>query len=183
MLIHDIIKLRYVRSGYLPNYPYHLISDKEMCNAFLNYPEDSDDNWEEFKSSSDISYFKDNYPLLDESLEAVYRELVVNISYHLNQLRNTKDDLFKLPDWVYSYMLGSVVGVNSPKSDIHDMLVSMDIDNIDDDFLPEASHHCYTISKMWLARIPKSEIDHRSPSIFGELHVLKYLRLLDVGRS
>ena len=33
--IHDIIKIKYVREGWLPNWPYHLISDQEMCDAFL----------------------------------------------------------------------------------------------------------------------------------------------------
>lgn len=35
-LVHDLIKIKYVREGYLPNYPYHLISDSEMCDAFIN---------------------------------------------------------------------------------------------------------------------------------------------------
>lgn len=37
MMLHDQIKIEYVRQGYLPNYPYHLISDKEMFDAFLMY--------------------------------------------------------------------------------------------------------------------------------------------------
>ena len=36
MLVHDLIKIKLVRAGYLPNYPYHLISDKEMCEAFIS---------------------------------------------------------------------------------------------------------------------------------------------------
>lgn len=35
MLTHDIIKIQYSREGYLPDYPYHMISDREMFNAFI----------------------------------------------------------------------------------------------------------------------------------------------------
>ena len=36
MFIHDLIKIKYIREGYLPNYPYHMISDEEVFNAFIN---------------------------------------------------------------------------------------------------------------------------------------------------
>ena len=35
-LIHDAIKIKYIELGYLPDTPYHLISDAEMCDAFLH---------------------------------------------------------------------------------------------------------------------------------------------------
>ena len=34
--LHDTIKIDLIRQGYLPNYPYHMISDIEMCKAFLD---------------------------------------------------------------------------------------------------------------------------------------------------
>ena len=37
MFIYDLIKIQYSRQGYLPNYPYHLISDAEMFDAFLSF--------------------------------------------------------------------------------------------------------------------------------------------------
>lgn len=37
MFIHNIIKIKYVTLGYLPNIPYHLVSDKEMFDAFIKY--------------------------------------------------------------------------------------------------------------------------------------------------
>ena len=35
MLVHDVIKIRLVEDGYLPNYPYHMMSDREMIAAFM----------------------------------------------------------------------------------------------------------------------------------------------------
>ena len=35
MSILDNVKIKYIQEGYLPNYPYHLISDIEAFNAFL----------------------------------------------------------------------------------------------------------------------------------------------------
>ena len=37
--VHDVIKIKYAREGYLPDLPYHLISDEEMCDAFINLPD------------------------------------------------------------------------------------------------------------------------------------------------
>lgn len=181
MNVNDVVKIRFTREGYLPNYPPHLISDNEMCDAFLKYGEDSEDNWNAFKSSIDASYFKDNYPLIDSTLESEYRTLVSNIAYHLNNYKSSTDDNRKLPDWIYSYMLGCVISVNSSQLDIHDMLVSMDTDNIDDIYTKEAAAACYKYSQAWLGRLPSSNLDHRPPTMFGEPHVIKYLRLLDVG--
>ena len=75
-------------------------------------------------------------------------------------------------------MLGSVISVNSDKLDIHDMLVLMGIDNIDDEFLPEAQKECLRYSKEWVNRS-----NDRPPTIFGEPHVIKSLRLMDSGVS
>ena len=72
-IIHDVIKMNYIRMGYLPDYPYHLISDKEMCDAFLN--------------DGDFSYFADNYPCVDPSLQDEYDELVNNLKWHLEKLK------------------------------------------------------------------------------------------------
>ena len=40
--IHDIIKIKYSKLGYLPSYPYNLISDKEMFQAFINLSDEED---------------------------------------------------------------------------------------------------------------------------------------------
>ena len=153
-----------IKEGYLPNFPYHLISDSEMCDAFLN------DN------KSKPSYFYDNYPCLDKSLQAEYSELVAAITTHLNRLKACADDEYELPEWVYSYMLGSVISINSSELDKHDLFVLMNMDNVDDEFTADISRCCYNLSKQWLSKIPHEHNKSRAPTLFGEPHVIKYLR-------
>lgn len=183
--IHDLIKIRFVEEGYLQNYPPHLISDEEMCDAFIRYPEDptktSDELWAIFMADTTPMWFKDNYPLLAPELSEIYRDLVNNIMYHINQFKASLSDVRILPDWIYSYMLNSVISVNSDIIDIHDLLVMLGVDNIDDIFTPAAQIECYLVSREWLARIPNIAIKHRSPTIFGEPHVLKSLRLSELN--
>lgn len=186
MLVHDIIKIKLIAAGYLPNYPYHLISDGEMCDAFMD-----------IKSKS--GYFYQAYPLLHESLSAAYALLESAIYYHIEQFKLSKDDTCVFPDWVYSYMLGSVISVNSEPLDIHDLISPLNVDNIDDVFTPEASIACYTVSRNWLQQtqrpttvsIPSDSIistlgfdddtlhafDLRPPTMFGEPHIIKSIRL------
>ena len=170
MLVHDIIKIQYNRAGYLSNWPPHLISDVEMVNAFM--PEDYS-----VENTAGVSYFQDNYPLITAELTDVYTQLVTGIQYHLTKLRNAYPDPYILPDWVYSYMLGAVISVNSDKLDIHDLLVLLGVDNIDDIFTAGAALGCYDISKIWLQKLNDSELSHRPPTCFGEPHVIKSLRL------
>lgn len=173
-LVHNNIKMRLVREGYLPNYPYHMISDEEMCDAFLHMQEDG---------NSIQGLFADYYPCIDDSLSSAYNELVSSILYHIDKLKSSNDDSYTLPDWVYSYMLGSVIGPSSEIIDIHDMLVLMDKDNREDTFTVQASKECLRISKQWLKKVSKDKLDHRPPTMFGEPHVIKSLRLLSVSVS
>lgn len=165
-LIHSIIKIQYSAKGYLPNYPYHLISDTEMIHAFI-----SDDE-------SIPTFFSDMYPLIDDSLVDEYTALKESISYHVNYYL-AHPESYMIPDWVYAYMLGTVVSVNSPALDKHDLFTLMNLDNVDDEFTPEIAKSCYQISKQWLSKLSSREREHRSPTIFGEPHVIKYLRLLN----
>ncbi len=173
--IHDIIKMKYVRIGYLPNYPYHLISDIEMCDAFLNDKENS------------FCFFYDNYPLLDNSLRIPYDNLVDSLKYHIEQLKkyqsneSTSSNYYTLPDWMYSYMMGEVLSVKSDKQDLHDFFVMLGMDNIDDEFNALISRRCLEISQIWLRKLPSEDKGNRSPTMFGEPHVLKYLRLNQVS--
>lgn len=169
-MIHTIIKINLSREGYLPNLPPHLISDTEMCDAFLPRLDGNE-------SDNIISYFYDNYPCVCDELSDEYRELVSGIDYHLNLLRNSAEDTHVLPDWVYSYMLGSVVSTNSSIKDKHDLLVLLNVDNIDDDFTADAAIRCYRTSEKWLKRLSTGKLDHRPPTMFGEGHVLKSLRI------
>lgn len=185
--IHDTIKLHLVRFGYLADIPYHLLSDIEMCDAFIT-AKLSGDVWE----VSPNCYFAENYPCIDTSLSKDYNRLVSVIMYHINCLKSSTSDSYKLPDWLYAYMLGEVVSINSSKLDIHDMLVAMKLDNLEDEFSIEAAKECSRISKIWLKKLPQSEREItdtdspdlgrciRSATMFGEPHVLKYLRLQQI---
>ncbi len=174
MLVHDIIKIQYTKEGYLPNFPYHLVSDKEMCRAFMNM--------------DDTGYFYDNYSKMfqfNDILNTAYDNLVLAIQYHLNQLVNTTEDNYTLPDWVYTYMMGNVIGENSPILDIHDLIEPLGVDNLDDIFGIEQAMACYNVSKQWLLKTQEPEtaiwndieINLRPPTMFGEPHVIKSIRL------
>ena len=179
MFLHDIIKIKYIREGYLPNYPPHLISDEEMCDAFLPYKYDSEDPMSGFDDSMEVelNYFRDTYPLLSDNLEKEYVTLVSEIAYHLNIMKTTLQSDYVLPDWVYSYMLGSVVSVDSPIKDRHDLFVLLGTDNLYDEFNAECSSACYSESEEWLKKLPPSQREHRPPTMFGEPHVIKSLRI------
>lgn len=137
MFIHDLIKIKLVDEGYLPNIPYHLISDAEMCNAFI------DDSQGILRG-----YFIDNYPAYtSDNINAVYayQNLILSIYCYLQlYLQYHKDNIeYKIPDWVYSYMLGSVISVNSDKRDIHDLIFPLGVDNIADDFDDACMQACF----------------------------------------
>lgn len=175
--IHNIIKIKYVNEGYLPNYPYHMISDHEMCTAFLN--------------TSSNSFFTDNYPCVSESIKTEYTSLVTAIQYHIDKYLESAhtQSQYEIPDWVYSYMLGTVISVNSDPLDIHDLLVLLGCDNISDTFSDVAATLCYKESNQWLRKRPTfngdsryimyhgKRIDLRPPTMFGEPHVIKSARL------
>lgn len=177
-LIHDIVKMKYVDEGYLPNYPYHMISDEEMCRAFMD-------------ESSVSGYFFDHYTVTDESLKDDYNNLVTAIQYHIQSLISSKEDKPTLPEWVYSYMLGVVISDQSEQQDIHDILVLVDLDNINDEFTEQAKKRCLAISRKWILKIPKDtryisvkqadgryvQYDARPATMFGEPHVIKALRV------
>lgn len=162
MLIHDIIKIKYSREGFLPDYPYHLISDQEMIEAFLN--EDKE------------CFFYDNYPCVDDTLREYYNPLVEQIKYHLDQYIDSQKSI-DIPNWIYSYMIGSTIGPSSHIYDKHDLLVLIGHDNLEDEILVPAYLSMYAISKKYVRKLTEKEKLHRPPTIFGEPHVIKILRL------
>ena len=201
MLAHDIIKITYVREGYLKNFPHHLISDEEMCVAFIQKVGDPDTSkfttWEHMKLQLDnsyVGYFIDKYidPLLQQFIDEVYLpdeqmvsaimnlldEIVRQVELHISHNRSNSDEEYELPDWIYTYMLGQVIGPTSEIIDIHDLLVLLNTDNTDDIFTGISSYTCYQVSKMWVNKLPNDE--KRPPTVFGEPHVIKSLRLQQV---
>ena len=162
-LIHDTIKINLSRLGYLPNYPYHMISDSEMCDGFL--------------SSDNTGYFFDYYPLLDNSLQLEYDALISAIRYYIYELKNPNSDDYTMPEWVYSYMLGSTISI---KSDEYDISYLADMLNVKIDFgvfSADMQRVCLDVSTKWLKKLSDADKLHRPPTIFGEPHVIKSLRL------
>lgn len=170
-LIHDVIKIQYISQGYLPNYPYHMISDKEMFEAFLHPLSDD----------TDSCFFSDMYPLEFDSMSDQYEYLISCIQYHINKYLANEYTEDEIPDWIYSYMLGVTIGPNSDPLDRHDLLNLMNLDNVEDEFTDKVYSSCLKYSSEWLRKLSESELDHRPPTMFGEPHVIKYLRILELS--
>lgn len=176
MFLHDVIKIKYISLGYLPNIPYHLISDEEMFSAFHNAESPHD------------CFFYNEYPPMpatDEERGNIDPKSPVPSKYAvlLDKIYRTillyqDGEIQQLPDWIYSYMLGAVVGPHSDKRDIHDVIAPLGVDNPDDDYGDDASIKCYQESEEYLRKtLPANSPDSRPPTMFGEPHVIKSLRL------
>lgn len=193
MFVHDLIKIRMSVLGYLANLPYHLISDKEMFEGFLPelfYPNVFPEvlpGWEgqakelfaEKPWLISGGFFTTYYPDFPKtptgeypSIHYEYLELKSNI---MSCIRDYLSDGTAIPDWVYAYMLGEVIGVQSDKRDIHDLISALGTDNIDDDYTIECAEACYAESLSWITRTSLSKT--RCATMFGEPHVIKSLRL------
>lgn len=146
--------------GYLPGYPYHLISDEEMFQAFIR----------------EDGFFSDFYPCPDDRMTDQY-ELLKSaikecIDVHLQ-------DGIDIPDWVYSYMLMSAVTFDSEEADI-DYLAQLEgitYTNNVAEFNYELAEACYETSLAWIKKQFVNRNIKRPPTMFGEPHVIKSLRL------
>lgn len=197
MFSHDIVKIRLIHMGYLPDYPYHLISDDEMFRAFLGYKyidyrtnqeiingvELSDDVlWRRFMDTEGVCYFRDMYPpyqvghcvsntlIIDEDK---YKALVTAMYDCIDNYLTYEEN--PVPDWVYSYMLGEAVGPYSTQLDKHYLLTALDADNDFDEYTKDAAEACYNRSYQWILKYPLS--NRRPPTMFGEPHVIKSIRV------
>ncbi len=161
IFINNIIKIKYVSMGYLPNYPYHMISDKEMVNAFIGQG----------------MYFDSIYPCPGETFQEDYNKLRSSIEATLSSyLEGTTDTI---PDWIYSYMLGNTITYTS---DVRDIEYLYDLTGVKpitsfDLFEQNLAAACLTVSKDWIKKQPAS-MRYRMPTMFGEPHVIKSLRLM-----
>lgn len=168
MILFDTIKIKYIQTGYLPDWPYHLISDSEMLDAFIN---------------NESNFFEDNYKLEsdDESLMKLYQALKDDILFFVNEAKRL-NTLSILPEWVVSYMLGAVVSETSNLKEIDDLIALSNL--VDDVPAGQFNDILYRsnakISREWIAKLPSAKKEHRPVSIFGEPHVIKSLRLAKV---
>lgn len=197
-IVKDAVKIHFVEEGYLKNIPYHLISDDEMLSAFISVPyvevspEESDAHPEyvvkdghyecngypvyNLSKRGSVSYFHDNYPCVDPSMEEKYETLISGI---LNAIHDFRQGIIEgIPDYIYSYMLDSTIGPSSSAIDIHDCLTLMNLDNLEDEFNLAASNTCYKLSVQWLRKQNHKALYNRPPTIFAEPHVIKSLRLM-----
>lgn len=148
----------YVDMGFLPNYPYHLISDKEMFDAFLR----------------EDGFFETYYPCPDPEFEDAYDALLQCITNYIN---NFETDGTPIPNWVYSYMIMRPVTYESDEEDIDYICELANIDKPDllAVFTKQVAETCFEVSTRWLQKMPSA--DRRPPTMFGENHVTKSLRL------
>lgn len=164
---NNIVKIKYSNEGYLPYYPYHLLSDSEMLDAFI---------------FNDFNFFDDTYPCPCDSLLDEYNTLKQYIQACCTMAK--QDDKYSLPDWVYSYMLGEAINSHSSQKDVHDLLVLLNLDNLYDEFDEEIYTSIYKVSKAALgtarvkAKAMSENVENFRPcTMFGEPHIVKYLRL------
>ena len=158
--INNVVKIMYVNLGYLPNYPYHMISDKEMIGAFIG----------------ENGYFDAMYPCPGESVSEAYDKLKASIQAALDDYLEANID--EIPDWVYSYMLGNTITYGSDVLDIEYLYELTGVQpslsfDVFDEGLAEA---CLEISTEWLKK-QSNDLKLRTPTMFGEPHVIKSLRL------
>ena len=147
----------------MPNYPPHLISNEEMCEAFLTNPvkyqqalnkalEDGSD------APYEISYFKHVYRLVNRSMEDEYEVLMNAFRYHIARFLTSVESFYSdLPDWVYSYMMGHVIANSSSAEDRHYFLTGINRDNIDDIMTSESQEACYEVSKRYINNLSRDQ--------------------------
>jgi hypothetical protein len=197
MLVHDILKIKYVQLGYIKkNYPYHLISDEEMFNAFIDLGNE-DFNSKTTLIDPGVRFFDMYYPNPFAEEDVIYKKLnskgevveEISLSGEYTKLKNyiissindylayygtANEDKHLVPDWVYTYMLGEVVYQQSDYLDIFDTLALLDCSNIDNEFTQEACVKCYTVSSSYISTLTTGI---RPPTVFGEPHIIKNLRM------
>lgn len=174
--LYNTIKIKYSRLGYLPDYPPHLISDEEMFDVFL--PFKTVQNAHNEINEKELCVFKDFYPNILGEMDEKYNELIDNIAYHINIVKTKNRDDLKLPDWIYTYMLGEALSpTTSTYNDLQSVYDLLNIKMESDSYNEYIYKACYNVSEYWLSRYPVGALNHRPPTMFIEPHVLKALRL------
>lgn len=190
-LLHNIIKISYSKMGYLPDYPYHLISDREMFNAFLHRDEES----------GELSgYFIDTYyPSLSEDTilgrepddistppSEWEKKTVADVmdrleTIILNHISDYIENDSEVPTWVYSYMTGAVIHPNSPEDDFLNLTHDLGIETKGKSkelILKELQTWAYRLSWIYEKTIPVADwISERPSTIFFEPIILRQIRL------
>lgn len=178
MFVHDYIKLMYTNIGYLPGYPYYLISDDEMFNAFTKVGGFFDAYYPcpcSGECPCDILCPGYTDPTQTKLVDA-YNTLRKYINDTISEYQEGKLD--SLPDWIYSYMIGSCIGIQSEENDLYYLndLLKLSTTKGEPEFTVATAIACYNVSSAWLKKQP-TRVNKRPPTLFGEPHVIKSLRL------
>lgn len=213
--IYDLIKIKYVREGYLQDLPYHLISDEELYDAFLSYDAETETYSGYYTAIYEAPVDGVLLEYYNTLTNAIYRHLclakslaghmltefgtdtvidfsdsylvnsgmikVLNPDKPISQLNYT---FIGLPNWIYAYMLGNTISDKSDDElDYEDLLNTLHIKEYHD-----MLYKCYSISCGWLVKLPNSYIAYgdsilRPPTIFGEPHIIKAIRLEEAARG
>lgn len=176
MFIHDSIKRLYSNMGYLPGYPYYMISDDEMFDAFLREDGFFNDN---YPCPYAEPYPNTPFPPEEGPVPTMYDEYIKLRDYIATTIGQYQSgELETIPDWIYSYMLGNCIGIRSDIADLYYLndLFRKDTTKGVPEFDETTATECFKVSYAWLKKQP-TQTSQRPPSMFGELHVVKSLRL------
>jgi len=74
------------------------------------------------------------------------------------------------------------IGEYSDEADIYYLYEIAEIDRPKGlaEFTPDLARYCYQVSSEWIKKLP-AKYGHRPPTMFGEPHVTKSLRLLQAN--
>lgn len=164
-----------------------------MFNAFIDYAYEQGGTEVPYPT---YRFFTDNYSVdfaEGTELQTAYEELVSSIKYIIRlylsrdtiELQNISDrDKIIIPDWVYAYMLKTVICNTSDELDRHGYLVLMGMDNIEDIMTGQVYEKAYSISKkysehyMYVLNEDKTlSLVQAPPTMFGDAEVIKILRI------
>ena len=179
--IYDLVKIKYIREGYLPDLPYHLVSDNELYDAFLSYNSETDTYSGYFTavySAPTDAILKGYY---DTLVNAIYRHLCIAkglANRSLIEYGTGAEIKITDPYLVNSGMIESI-NPTKPISNINYtfmglpnwiyayMLGNTISDKSDDEQdyedllktlgvkkLPDMEYQCYKISDGWLKKLP-----------------------------
>jgi hypothetical protein len=190
--IYDLVKIKYIREGYLPDLPYHLVSNNEMYEAFLSYDTETDT----YKG-----YFTEIYPAPTDSvllgyynllIRAIYRHLCIARGLETHSLKEygTDNTIVITDPYLVSSGMVKPITTNKPISATNYtflglpnwvyayMLGNVISDRSDDEMdyedllttfnvknFVDMQYDCYKVSKGWLQKLPDTLIYYNTELI------------------
>lgn len=211
MLAKDNIKIKYSQEGYLPNYPPHLISDEEMFEAFLtseyayfydNYPlktanlSDNDKELLEISYSNLINAFRYFIARHVSSIESWRIDIPDWVySYMLGEVVTDTSIQADRHYLLVGLNTDNIEDEITPKSQLACYHMSKRYTNkLDRAFKEDNISHLISVFdysdqiiiqkefEKWGVEVKANGwIDKRPPTMFGESHIIKLIRLNEIG--